>query len=179
MTHRALSKTEVTNVLKSISYSANLKSGIGWLFTSIELKSSGDVLFRSFKRTKKKWSLTQSALLFGFSLENLFKAYLVASGSYSGNSLPKPLKGHNLLTLRDKVFTDKDYLKGEKELLNMLSEYSIWQGRYPVPLDSGSNFKTAIKEEDIQFYRQLWRTYFSQMPTNLKSELKLIASKFN
>ncbi len=65
-------------------------------------------------------------MLCGMSLELLFKAIVVAKNQ-------KPLPRHNLLQLAvDAAVPLTDKQKGSLELL---SQYVIWAGRYPVPND--------------------------------------------
>ena len=87
------------------------------------------------------------AMLFSFALENLLKASLVQHNKMEyarqlqiAAKLPKDLKAHDLFRLAikaRKVASAKRELDGDdEELLLKLSRRAVWQGRYPVPVDS-------------------------------------------
>jgi hypothetical protein len=88
-----------------------------WISLDEELRV-GDVILGSPSRAVY-------FMLCGMSLEALMKAIVVEQGE-------EPLRSHDLIRL---AATSKlTYTKHECELLEILSEAVIWDGRYPVPL---------------------------------------------
>ena len=66
-------------------------------------------------------------MLWGLSFELLFKSLLVVNKI----KVPPP-NTHNLCDLAEKGIFQLS--KEEKEVLNILSLYIVWQGKYPIPL---------------------------------------------
>jgi hypothetical protein len=108
--------------------------------------------------------------LVGFAVENLLKAKWVKKNRrglkneiLAVSKLPKDIHNHNLLPLAEKIGLKLN--DDESELLNRLSEYVKWAGRYPVPpqakdlkprLLSGSDLQKLNKLVSV-LNRRLWR----------------------
>ncbi len=69
-------------------------------------------------------------MLFGMSLEALFKAHCIAQKIDD----PRIHKSHQLTEIASIAGINLD--KSENKILDILSEYIIWDGRYPVPKNS-------------------------------------------
>ena len=85
-------------------------------------------------------------MLFGLSLELLLKGIIVQNWWISPNS-------HKLKNLSEKAKID--YNKSDIELLNLLSEWIMWYGKYPTPIkeDEYDNFLKTSKE---YFWEEKW-----------------------
>ncbi len=74
-------------------------------------------------------------LLAAYAFENLLKAMIVALAGWRDEdikgSIPKELKTHDLLFLADQARLKLSV--DERELLERLSEFAYWRGRYPAP----------------------------------------------
>lgn len=77
-------------------------------------------------------------LLYGASLENIFKAVVVFQNQNSLNlkRLPKSVLSHDLEKLAKTA--GMSVSQNEIELLNWVAELVVWRGRYPVPVTSHS-----------------------------------------
>ena len=89
-------------------------------------------------------------MLSAFAIENYLKGALVVFKKWSKTDikqeLPKPLKSHNLTQLAELVKLPLN--EEEADLMERLSEYAIWAGRYPVPLFS-DNLRPQNKGPNI------------------------------
>ncbi|MEA2086307.1 MAG: hypothetical protein U9O84_04645 [Chloroflexota bacterium] len=88
-------------------------------------------------------------MLVAYAIENYFKAIMIAESEATYRSeilrtgkLPQALNNHNLITLTRKTkFTLTDI---ETNLLTRLSRNSVWQGRYPVPVNANQLNSMAV-----------------------------------
>lgn len=97
-----------------------------WHNKSHDLLVSARTLWKAMQKERELeincWSTYK--MLMGMSLELLFKAHCVGAGVSFGAT-------HDLVSLAKTAnFTTP---KEENEILNVLSEYIIWDGRYPTP----------------------------------------------
>ncbi|HOE71189.1 MAG TPA: hypothetical protein PLR56_01515 [Brevefilum sp.] len=87
-------------------------------------------------------------LLIGFAFENLIKAHIIKNKVYLKKSkalkFPNILKDHDLVNLCKKA--KLEISQKESTLLNNISEFVIWEGRYPIPINHV--YKTPRKNED-------------------------------
>jgi len=83
-------------------------------------------------------------MLVAYAVENYLKGALVAKSGWTvadvSSKFPTALKSHNLLDLMSKL--DLHVNVEERDLLERVATYSIWAGRYPVPL-SAEHLKPA------------------------------------
>jgi hypothetical protein len=79
-------------------------------------------------------NLDAALMLLAFSVENLLKGLLLAKGAvkFSGLGLPRELVSHNLADLHRRA-APKAAIK--QHLLDNLTYFSVWRGRYPLPKD--------------------------------------------
>ena len=97
-----------------------------WYNKSLDLFVSARTLWKAMHENKNLeincWATYK--MLMGMSFELLFKAHCVGAGIGFAAT-------HNLVSLvtTANLITSKD----EKEILGVLSEYIIWDGRYPIP----------------------------------------------
>lgn len=75
-------------------------------------------------------------MLMGISFELLFKAHCIGSGTEFNST-------HNLVALAKTA--DLPTSKSENKILQVLSEYVIWDGRYPTP-KKPEYLKRALEE---------------------------------
>ncbi len=94
-------------------------------------------------------------MLCGFAAENYLKARLVSLNAWNetsiGNSLPSSLKSHNLRSLANAVGVK--LAPEELDLIDRLSEYAVWAGRYPSPVKRDDLKPRSIGEtENVATY---------------------------
>jgi hypothetical protein len=126
-------------------------------------------------------------MLFGMSLELLFKSVSCHLGK-------KIVKSHSLTSLAQSL--NMCFTQDEKNALDLLS-YSIkWEGRYPVPIDSGSfdrttkllteigtdrvpgskiNIRTPNQQLELPFLQKLWEKSIGEHARILNSGIKRVA----
>ncbi|MBP0725946.1 hypothetical protein J5Y03_12265 [Bacillus sp. RG28] len=138
----------------------NASYPITWEITAMELKKSADILFKEVKIEFEKnlqrvskpideskdeklelddlLSVSRSyMLLSGFAIENLLKAIAIKGNPelYVDDENKKLTDlNHNLNKLVDKLNISVN--SEEKEILEKLSEYVYWAGRYPTPINA-------------------------------------------
>jgi hypothetical protein len=101
-----------------------------WHNKSCDLMSSARVLWNAMEDDTGNAKITCYStykMLFGMSLETLFKAHCVAQKIDN----PRINKSHQLTEIASIAGFKLD--KSENKILDILSEYIIWDGRYPVP----------------------------------------------
>ena len=79
----------------------------------------------------------QATLLVAFGLENMLKALWAEQRSEQikdSESLPRPIQEHDLNDLAQE--TNLEISSEEDEALEVLTQHSIWAGRYPIPLNA-------------------------------------------
>lgn len=122
------------------TYLRKAKAPLWWLNKSSDLHASAGAVWLAMKEEKnsiitQKLGLSRNfsmsvacwsvyLMLFGMSLELLFKAISVASKN-------EPQHSHMLEQLAEK--SEIDFKESEYNILKMLTEYIVWDGRYPVP----------------------------------------------
>jgi hypothetical protein len=106
--------------------------------------------------------LPVNRMLMGLSFENLLKGLLVAGGvpPLKGRSLSKDLGNHDLGNLLVRVNKPPLFFTpDERKLISDLSDFVVWQGRYPIP-KSEHNFGGGIYViSDLDTHKQehdLW-----------------------
>ena len=95
-------------------------------------------------------SISRSFLLnCGLSIENLLKAYLIASDPSLINTgkLNKSILNHDLINLASK--SDIDFSDEERYLMKILSDAIPYWGRYPIPMSYDQIKKETIADESI------------------------------
>lgn len=98
-----------------------------WHDKSIHLNKSSEILWKAWNDNKICDSGDTYRMLIGMSFELLFKAFYVANGK----TPPKTHKLNELYSESGIAFSEK-----EKKLLDILSGYVIWEGKYPTPNDT-------------------------------------------
>lgn len=128
-----------------------------WLLSSDRLKRAADCLKTHYKnsaaRVNKGEPITnvaaelelilQYGMLIGYSFENLLKGRLVefdpskihVSRSGTGFELKWGSHGHDLWDLANELslYCQLDLADKDEELLNYLTLFMLWKGRYPIP----------------------------------------------
>ena len=95
-------------------------------------------------------------MLVAYAIENYFKAVLIAEFETTYKSeilrtgkLPSALNNHNLMNLAERIkFTLSSI---DTSLLARLSRNSLWQGRYPVPVNADQLNSMAIHNGNAYF----------------------------
>jgi hypothetical protein len=132
-------------------------------------------------------------MLVAYAIENYFKAVLITNFEADYKSeilrtgkLPRALIDHNLMKLSERTnFTLSNI---DTSLLTRLSRNSLWQGRYPVPVNAnqlnsmtihnGNAYFTAfLAPDDIKNLNTLIRRIQKFSTKNLSSEEKLYLTK--
>jgi len=126
--------------LKEIIFDAATESPGSWLFQAMQLKVAAertDWLFKPVIEDEKTSSLmTTYRFLIGLSFENLIKGILHTQGNKvtENGKFTKLFSKHDLVYLVKKLDPSKiNITKEEKNILNELTPYVIWAGRYPFP----------------------------------------------
>lgn len=120
---------------------------LAWVFTARNLRRAATALYVRFESEAERLSdesrnlaapkdfhlIGPILLLAGFAIENLLKGILVRNtpGLISGGDLPQNLLTHDLVKLSQG--TQVHVSAEERQLLEELTENSIWMGRYPIP----------------------------------------------
>lgn len=98
-------------------------------------------------------------LLYGFAMENLIKALIVRKEpslpSVDNGKIHWDVGGHDLLRLIEKAGVDLEpgeRMIDERMILKTLTDWAVWQGRYPTPMkaDSDSNKRFFPPKEPIE-----------------------------
>tara|TARA_R110002094_G_scaffold215619_1_gene186228 strand:- start:1561 stop:2106 length:546 start_codon:yes stop_codon:yes gene_type:complete len=98
-----------------------------WHNKSIHLKQSAGILSTAWESGELLDSGDTYRMLMGMSLELIFKAFYVAN-----KKIPPTIHTLNNLSAESGInFSDK-----EKKILEVLSEYVVWEGKYPIPKDT-------------------------------------------
>ena len=150
-----------------------------WLLK--RLKLSGDVLFGVYAHDLDALGDDVSALeldyleiggvvsmLLGMALENLLKAIIISKCPIieHGNKLRNwPKDGHDLISLAEKAGIPLDHQYDQ--ILQRLTTYIRWAGRYPVPKKASQNcmdLPLQIYEKKLydEIYKKLWGQIFSE-----------------
>lgn len=107
-------------------------------------------------------------LLIGFAFENLLKAILIERTLKKEEKpitkFPNLLKDHDLLNLCNKARIN---LENEEEvLLKDISDYIIWEGRYPIPLNKQEFTPKKRADGTIKYSGGLVDSYADQIKVN-------------
>ena len=93
-------------------------------------------------------------MLYGFAMENLIKALIVKKDPslplIEKGAIKWGVNGHDLLSLIEKAGIDPT--EDERLILPALTEWAVWQGRYPTSMDaeSYSNERTVLNPDAIE-----------------------------
>lgn len=140
-------------------FDTRLKTSAYWHNKSHDLLVSARTLWKAVEGNKDLeincW--TTYKMLMGMSFELLFKAHCVGA-DVSFNST------HDLVALAHTASLPAS--KGEKQILKVLSEYVIWDGRYPTPkkpehLKDHWKSQAILPDEnlDLENLMPLWRRF--------------------
>jgi hypothetical protein len=112
-----------------------------WLLKADSLIAAFDVLIADDERMEREnlpGRRVQSVayMLAGFAIENLLKGILIAEKTPLNENGKFTLKSHELLELA----ADAGYelVETDQRLLERIQEFTVWTGRYPIPLNSES-----------------------------------------
>lgn len=126
--------------LKEIIFDAAIESPGSWLLEAMQLKAAAeriDWLFKPVNENEQTLSLMPTyRFLIGLSFENLIKGILHAQGHKvtENGKFAKLFSKHDLVYLVKKLDPSKIYITNEENnILNELTPYVIWAGRYPLP----------------------------------------------
>lgn len=125
--------------------SSDLHASAGALWIILSKKNNHEIqeqlgLAHSFSMEVACWPVYK--MLYGMSLELILKAISVASGS-------KPRHSHNLVQLAGDV--DIALSEDEKNILQLLTESIVWDGRYPVPKEKVPHEEHIKKIGEVLF----------------------------
>ena len=154
-----------------------------WLEAARRLKISADIIFSQLKQLElshpskpverqKQWAFIESyMMLSGFALENLLKGIYVAENPDKINLEKIDLGswgygGHALVDLNKSI--PVEFNQSQKDLLKELQNFTIWAGRYPLPISS-SKFKEIIFNSDDS---EIINNVFQQLEEQLSSYLQ-------
>lgn len=139
----------VSNPLKWFRHSRSL------LAAARSTRERADVLIDAWEKSDLE---NVATMLYGFALENLFKAIWTLekfgpphdSGWIPSAEFPKELKTHDLVKLASMV--DKEMASEYENSLSILSDASTWSGRYPCSLkgDEGSIVRWPKVNDDAE-----------------------------
>lgn len=182
------------------NYRSKILSPAGWHWSANDLLKSAELLkpvvekcwesWRSYHKDKSDKPesfipVAQYFMLVAYAMENYFKAKIVGMNYYefdthikTKKSLPGLLKNHDLVELAKSA--EYNIQEGEEDLLRRMTRYSMWGGRYPIPIYY-KKFENSEKFDDGKTYSV---AYFSgndlnnleQLTKNIKSWLKLDCS---
>jgi len=118
-----------------------------WALNARRLKRGGDLIFDAYEIDLQAMGKGASPLelnnlevagtatmLFGFAIENLLKAIIIAKEPRTineGNLRDWPSNGHKLILLAEKA--DIPLNEQQKDMVHRLEVFVEWTGRYPVP----------------------------------------------
>lgn len=132
-----------------------------WLSEAEILKNSSDLIYSNIRKANSKleklFALNQNPrgkkrktflrlfsvrrnfqvclMLWAYSIENLIKGIYIDQNGIDEieGKIHKKIIKHDLLELLKEVKLDGKFNKMDGKFLNILSEMSVWAGRYPVP----------------------------------------------
>ena len=91
-------------------------------------------------------------LLVGFAIENCSKALsVIHNPNITENGKLKRLKRHNLLGLLAEI--DFDLSPDEEELVEIVEQFVLWAGRYPVPTDATNSSPKKRRQPGLGDFR--------------------------
>jgi hypothetical protein len=73
-------------------------------------------------------------MLYGYALEDLAKGILMGREKKKVWCLSKDLKSHRLTSLVERCTEEEPLNKPDGDILDLLTDHIVWQGRYPIPL---------------------------------------------
>lgn len=114
-----------------------------WLVKAREMRRAADLVWTQFMTelmsftsgeevTVEPFTGSVAMMLYGFCIENLLKAGLVASGAAVLPNGNFGLDSHALEDLADELSVSLS--EEERELMERLEHFISWAGRYPIPL---------------------------------------------
>jgi len=143
-------------------FEATALTASSWALTAHRLKHAGDLLYEAYRQELKQMVsgpslvsldnislVTSATLLIGLAFENILKAIIVQNepNIIENGKLKKwPSSGHNQLQLAQKARLDLD--DTERDVLNRLSSFVVWAGRYPIPRSSDDFAIIQLAEPD-------------------------------
>ena len=152
---------------------------LSWLLKAESLISSFEVLIADDERLALEGQpgrriQSVAYMLAGFAIENLLKGLLVARESPFDENGRFKFATHDLRQLAQDAGYELD--ESENRLLERVQEFTVWTGRYPVPIASDSMRPRANPEGGFtpRTYHQIgqdWpaiRGFFSRFKNELK-----------
>ena len=174
-------------------YNSLEKSALWWHNKASDLHASAGVLWVSMDDKNRETIRDQIGLahgfdlrvacssvcymLWGLSFELLFKSLIVVN-----NIKVPPPNIHNLCGLAEKGLFQLS--KNEKRILDVLSSYIVWQGKYPIPLkeidfDRANVLENQFMSNKVKLGKLTVRRYNGALNwDNLNSIWKRASSKF-
>ncbi|CAM3126959.1 hypothetical protein PASE110613_17685 [Paenibacillus sediminis] len=146
-----------------------------WIYKSKELKESADTLLDSILLENKRVRIIASLnpgkvmvsksnystyyLLISFAIENILKGIYVLNNNFKldNDYRIRPRLGHNLLSISNNLYINLSL--EEEQILNKLTHYLIWEGRYPTPMnamDFQYTFETLL-DQDIERINEIYK----------------------
>lgn len=197
---------QITDIQSLIEYQERVLNPYYWIDQADELIQASKKLEPSIKKywlTTSKYfdpikgtynpppgfkpkKLLQSTyfLLVAYAIENYFKAIMITEFDakyrdeiFRTGKLPEALKGHNLTSLaRRAKFSLNDI---EIALLTRVYRNSIWQGRYPVPVNVDQLNSMAVYNGKTFFTAFLAPADINNLNTLIRRIKKLSLNKFS
>jgi len=127
----------------------------------------------------------EASMLFGLAIENVLKGlWIIINGKKIKNDTKKlemVLKSHDLLKISEEInleLNDED-----EKIMQFFTEYVMWKGRYPIPLDAQQYIEHFESKNIIKFVennendlpkeiKNLWRKLISTRDELLKDQKK-------
>ena len=124
-----------------------------WLVKAREVRRAANLVWDQFQSelvgyacggedSNEPFTGSVAMMLYGFTVENLLKAALVAKGVAVLPNGNFSKKSHALEDLADELSVSLD--ANERELLERLENFLEWGGRYPIPLYADTLYPRAM-----------------------------------
>ena len=188
------------------NFPRNLKSKYSWLNKGEQLIRGAEVLLKTSRKAIMKrdeliekqgevrsdtpeWVEIknhdlheQASMLLAYGLENFFKGLWVAQNQnniQNPDQLPSDIDGHTLSGLATKVNIDLN--DKERRALQILTEYAVWRGRYPLPKRSNQQKESMASPNNIHFiageypYNEDWPNEIYSIVDKIKKEFDCIS----
>lgn len=119
-------------------YELDANEEILWVYSASSLWKSANILLAQDKKRKhvggarEPFLFPVSFMLVGFAIENLIKAILAKDKRIvKGDQIRKSMATHDLSKLFSHIGFELN--SSEREVVNILTVFSKWAGRYPIP----------------------------------------------
>lgn len=136
-----------------------------WYIKAAELAAASEALRQGPLRQHLPMQ-DQALLLLGYAIENLLKGLILQAGKAmieQGEKQPGEITGHDLGKLAESAGEHPS--AKEAELLARLTTYTVWRGKYPVPIDDKGYHHLPLSLPDD--FSRAW-TYYRRLAERFK-----------